>query len=278
MASEWNSLDVAQLVVAALMPLTLLGLGLIVARNNRRLDSFQHANQTVVARRHEIFKAVASKLNQLLCFLAFVGRWKEITPADVLNLKRDVDEVMYTNRLLFSDTLFVTYQAFMARLFAMYATIDGDALIRARISFDLGDRRNLPWWSASMVNMFAQDHICEPAEAQLAYDELSAAFRADLYVTELTRPLALIVRKRETEYASSTHSSRAIRISHASRAAFVRWQQSRRAKSSCISGAATASVPMTKERLCGCTRRSSRGSKASASTRRSAAPARTPPA
>ncbi len=203
MASEWNSLEIVQLASAAVVPLALLGLGLIVARNTRRLDSFQHANQTVVARRHEIFAAIAPKLNQLLCFMAFVGRWKEITPPDVLNLKRDIDEVMYTNRLLFSDTLFATYQAFMARLFAMYATIDGDALIRARISFDLGDRRNLPWWSASMAEMFAHDHICEPVEAQLAYDELSAAFREDLYVTDLSRPLPPIVRKRETGYASS---------------------------------------------------------------------------
>ena len=203
MASEWNSLEVAQLAVAALMPLTLLGIGLIVARNTRRLDSYQHANQTVVARRHEIFQEVAPKLNQLLCFMAFVGRWKEITPSDVLSLKRDVDEVMYTNRLLFSDTLFATYQAFMARYFAMYANIDGDALIRARISFDLGDRRNLHWWSASMVDMFAQDQVCEPGEAQLCYDQLSAAFREDLYVTNLMRPLPPIMRNREGDYASS---------------------------------------------------------------------------
>jgi hypothetical protein len=58
---------------------------------------------------------------------------EEIRPAEVLSLKRDVDEVIYTNRLLFSDALF--------------------ALIRARISFDLGDRRNLPGWSASMVDL-----------------------------------------------------------------------------------------------------------------------------
>jgi hypothetical protein len=204
MASEWNSLEVAQLAVAALIPLTLLGLGLIVARNTRRLDSYQHANQTVVARRHEIFQEVAPKLNQLLCFMAFVGRWKEITPADVLRLKRDVDEVMYTNRLLFSDPLFATYQAFIARFFAMYATVDGDALIRARISSDLGDRRSLHWWSASMVDMFAQDQVCEPGEAQLSYDELSAAFREDLYVTNLTRPLPPIMRKGERDYYASS--------------------------------------------------------------------------
>lgn len=84
-------LEVAQLAVAALMPSTLLGLGLIVARNTRRLDSYQHANQTVVARRHAIFQEVAPKLNQLLCFIGVRRGWKEITPAEVLSLKRDVD-------------------------------------------------------------------------------------------------------------------------------------------------------------------------------------------
>jgi hypothetical protein len=45
-----------------------------------------------------------------------------------------------------------------------------------------------------MVDMFAQDHVCEPGAAQLSYDELPAAFREDLYVTNLTRPLPPIMR------------------------------------------------------------------------------------
>jgi hypothetical protein len=40
-----------------------------------------------------------------------------------------------------------------------------------------------------MVDMFARDNVCEPGAAQLSYDELSAAFRADHA-------------KRETDYAS----------------------------------------------------------------------------
>jgi hypothetical protein len=189
MASDWTSLEVAQLAVAVLTPLALLGLGLLVARNTRRIESLQQVNQTLVAQRLKVFGEVAPKLNRLLCFVAFVGRWKEITPVNALSLKRDADEVMYTNRLLFSDTLFAAYQAFMGRFFAMYATVDGDALIGARISSRLGDRRHLPWWNAAMEDMFDQDQICEPAEAQRVYDELSAAFRADLYVTDLTQPL-----------------------------------------------------------------------------------------
>jgi hypothetical protein len=203
--SGWNSIAVAQLAVAVLTPLTVLGLGLLVSRSARRVESFQKANQAVVLRRLDVFGQVASKLNRLLCFVAFVGRWKEITPADVLALKRDVDEVMYTNRLIFSDALFAAYQAFMARLFAMYATVDGDALIRARISSNLGSRRHLPWWRPEMAAMFARDKICEPAEAQLVYDELSAAFRADLFVSDLTRPLPRLAPKAGSWHASPDH-------------------------------------------------------------------------
>ena len=153
------------------------------------MEALQHANQTVMARRVEIFSQVAPKLNRLLCFVAFVGRWKEITPQDVLDLKRDTDEVMYANRLLFSPELFTSYRGFTERLFAMYATVDGDALIRARVSSHLGDRRLLPWWRADMAAMFDDWPVCEPAEAQRLYDELSSAFRVDLYITDLTRPL-----------------------------------------------------------------------------------------
>jgi hypothetical protein len=175
MADQWDSVELARLAVAALTPLAVLGLGLIVARSTRRIEAIQYANQTVVGRRLEVFEQVAPKLNKLLCFFAFVGRWKEITPNEVLILKRDADEVMFTNRLLFSDALFGAYQAFTERFFAMFATVDGDALIRARIASSLGDRRRLPWWNPDMAAMFARQLTCEPADAQLAYDQLSAA-------------------------------------------------------------------------------------------------------
>jgi hypothetical protein len=208
MASEWNSLEVAHLAVAVLTPLAVLGLGLLVARNTRRIESLQQVNQTLVARRLEVFGEIAPKLNKLLCFMAFVGRWKEITPVNALTLKREADEVMYTNRLLFSDGLFAAYQAFMGRFFAMYATVDGDALIRARISSRFGDRRHLSWWTAAMEDMFDQDQICEPTEAQLVYNELSAAFRGDLYVTDLTQPLPQLMINTQPIVASNARPSR----------------------------------------------------------------------
>jgi hypothetical protein len=187
---KWSGVAIATLVVSALTPLAVVAIGVLVARSARRVEALQQANQTVVARRVEVFGQVASKLNRLLCFATFVGRWKEIKPADALALKRDVDEIMYPNRLLFSDTLFAAYHAFMTCLFAMYATVDGDALIKAGIVSELGDRRNQPWWQPGMAASFVSiDGTCTVPQAQQAYERLSEAFRADLYVTTLDHPL-----------------------------------------------------------------------------------------
>ena len=149
----------------------------------------------------EVFDQVSAKLNRLLCFATFVGRWKDITPKDAMTLKRDIDEVMYANRLLFSDELFAAYRSFILCLFAVYATVDRDALIRCGISSRWGDRRNQAWWEPGMTNAFCTDRETTPQEAQEAYARLAAAFRADLYVDALEPGSATSVVN-----ASSSHS------------------------------------------------------------------------
>ena len=127
MATQWNSLEIATLAVEALTPLTVAGLGIFIARASSRIEQVQWANQTVVTRRLDIFAQLAPGLNQLLCFATFVGGWKENQPRQAIALKRQLDETMYANKVLFSDPLFAAYQHFMTTLFAMYASTDADA-------------------------------------------------------------------------------------------------------------------------------------------------------
>jgi len=178
----WTGYEVATLVVTALTPVTVAGLGLFVARTGRRLERVQWANQTVISRRLEIFGQVATKLNQLLCFATFVGSWKEIEPRQAVGLKREIDEVMYANRVLFSDELFGAYREFMAALFAMYATTGADALLRAPIDSQWGDRRAMPWWEPPMEGLFSADQVSTMDDIQAAYERLSQRFRTDLYI------------------------------------------------------------------------------------------------
>jgi hypothetical protein len=184
-----TGLQIATLVVEALTPLTVAGLGVLVARASRRMEQVQWANQTVVTRRLDIFAELAPGLNQLLCFATFVGSWKEIPPKQAIAIKRQLDETMYANRVLFSDPLFEAYRQYMSTLFAMYASADADAHLRAPIECPWGDRRNMPWWDDAMANLFSSDSLVSTEDVQRAYDELARRFRADLYVTQQTQPL-----------------------------------------------------------------------------------------
>src|SRR5580658_4230650 len=188
MADSWTSVQIVTVVVDALTPLTVAGLGFYVARASRRIEQVQWANQTVVTRRLDIFAQLAPGLNQLLCFATFVGGWKEIQPHQAIATKRQLDETMYANRVLFSDQLFAAYHQFMTTLFAMYASTGADALLRAPIDSKWGDRRKLSWWDESMGGLFAAT-AASLDDIQVAHDQLSERFRADLYVTRQTEPL-----------------------------------------------------------------------------------------
>lgn len=182
-------MQIATLAVAALTPITVAGLGVLFARTSRRIEQVQWANQTVVTRRLDIFAQLAPGLNQLLCFATFVGGWKEIQPRQAIGIKRQLDETMYANRVLFSGQLFAAYHQFMTALFAMYATTDADAHLRAPIESQWGNRRKMPWWDDSMTNLFSTDNLASIDDIQAAYDQLAQRFRADLYVTRQARPL-----------------------------------------------------------------------------------------
>lgn len=189
MADSWSSVQIATVAVAALTPLTVVGLGVLLARTSRRIEHIQWANQTVVTRRLDIFAQLAPGLNQLLCFATFVGGWKELKPLDVIAIKRRLDETMYAYRVLFSEELFKAYCHFMRTLFAMWTSTDADAPLRAPIESQWGSRRSMQWWDDSMTALFSTTDPSRIDDIQDAYDQLSERFRADLYITSQNQPL-----------------------------------------------------------------------------------------
>ena len=96
---------------------------------------------------------------------------------------------MYANRMLFSDELFAAYEAYMVTLFAMYASTDADAQVRAPIAAPLGNRRNLPWWEDGLEGCFDTADPATREEIRAAYEALGQWFRADMFVTHTRRPL-----------------------------------------------------------------------------------------
>ena len=126
----WTSLEVTKLIVSGLTPLVVVGLGFWI---NRRLKDFEHlqwASQKVVEKRIEVYEEVVPLLNDLLCYFTFLGCWKELTPPDVVGIKRKLDRTMHVNAPLFPPTIMDAYQEFIALCYQTYSGWGKDALLR----------------------------------------------------------------------------------------------------------------------------------------------------
>lgn len=118
----WNSLEITKLVIQLLAPVAVAALGFYVTRIVKRMEHFQWRNQRLVEKRISIYDTLAPDLNDLLCFFTYVGAWKELTPVEVLSLKRSVDKKIYLAAPMFSPMFLVASNAFMK---TCYATFQG---------------------------------------------------------------------------------------------------------------------------------------------------------
>ena len=108
--SPWTSLEIAKLGISALTPILVLTVGIVI---NHSVKVAERSSTL----RSEIYRTVGEDLNDIYCYLMFVGNWKDLTPADIIARKRSVDKTMYTYRPLFTEELFATYKTFMHEAF-----------------------------------------------------------------------------------------------------------------------------------------------------------------
>ena len=141
----WNSLERCKLGATVATPIIVLVLGCLIWNTQR--DVIQHWEGAQAERRQEteassketdqirdfrlsIYKTVAPLLNDILTYHFYVGRWKETSPADLIEKKRHLDEVLYPHRALFTSTFFARYHTFMSQGFRSAGTSYGESSIR----------------------------------------------------------------------------------------------------------------------------------------------------
>ena len=171
--SPWTSLEKAKLAISILTPLLVLVLGIVI--NN----SVKTAERST-GLRSEIYKQIGGDLNDIYSYLAFVGGWKNLSPAEIIDRKRAVDKAMYTYKPFFSKELFATYERFMNEAFKPYGGAGQDARIRSDVSTEDGDRRRhtTKAWDPSWEDRFTKERNKE-AQRQ-AYDQFLEQLARDL--------------------------------------------------------------------------------------------------
>lgn len=172
----WNSLEVAKIFASVATPIAIAFLGYAFWSTQRGvvenwekqqvierqiLDSRERERDRLREFRLAIFKDVAPLLNDIYAYHFYIGSWKELTPTNIIEKKRHLDRLMYSNEVLFTHDFFNAYRDFMKQSFATAGNYIGESKIRTdskcRSAHWSGSPGN---WSHLFTNEDNRDKVC----------------------------------------------------------------------------------------------------------------------
>lgn len=214
--SAWNSLEICKLFVTVLTPLTVFGLGGLIwsaqqtvvqrweqekAEQRYVIESEARERERVRDLRLSIYREVAPLLDAILGYHFYVGRWKERSPAEIIEKKRQLDTLMYSHIALFSPAFFDLYREFMRKSFRTAGNHFGESRIRSqaqcrrpRTSEDPGlwlsyfthedTRRELCFAYAKLLGQLSEELLLQSLKAPLRTEAEKLSLCPPLYDVE----------------------------------------------------------------------------------------------
>jgi hypothetical protein len=169
-----NWTDVVTAVATALVPVLVLyfGVGL-----SRKVSRDQELNKV----RLQYYKTLAPQLNRLMCYITFIGTWRDDSPAAMIALKRKLDSEFYAAAPLFSDEVRKAYENLMKMSFSTFGYWGEDAQIMSSAFRRRQAWRNGKWHSKWNASFAVPDEVDLPLVAyRHAYDALLALLVKDI--------------------------------------------------------------------------------------------------
>jgi hypothetical protein len=174
------AIEIVKIATGIATPVLVAIIGFRLNRTMQGLAAAQWANQKAVEKRIAVFDDLAPLLNDLYCYLMFVGNWKELKPNEVVQKKRQLDKKFYVYAALFSPELIRVYNDFIHCCFETYISPGHDARIRTRVESPDGDRRKaLPTWETTWDGLFSE-RVSSKDDVKSAYQRLMTAFSLQL--------------------------------------------------------------------------------------------------
>jgi len=99
------------------------------------------------------------QLNSLYCYFVWVGDWKDLSPPEILSIKRRLDRLFYANRPFFSGDTLVKYEEFMEVLFKLHNEPGTNARLRTGLTSRFGSREEnyTGTWQDGWARSFAPE-------------------------------------------------------------------------------------------------------------------------
>jgi hypothetical protein len=170
-------IQIATLAVDTLVPITVVVVGLVISRHLTTLESNLALSRTLMERRSKAFDDLGPILNHIFCYATYVGRWRELTPPELRQKKREADALFASMLPLWSSEVVQDYRAFMDSCFLTFQGVGKEALLRANIVRHKQSHGS--GWKTEWDSFFAPTHN-KRADVQAKYAALLTAIGSDL--------------------------------------------------------------------------------------------------
>lgn len=167
---------VVEIIEMAVMVFILIFLVYLILRLSalfRRQDNERGTNQKILEKRIAVFDRMATKIYDILCFYLYTGNWVEITPVDVIKLKRELEKETNIYAPLFSDELIVMIQEFNRLCFITPSGWEQDVKIKSQ--YEQREEHNLEW-EDNWYRYFDTNNVVEATKMKEKYDDLMESF------------------------------------------------------------------------------------------------------
>lgn len=106
----WNSLERAKIFVGLLTPIVIVIITLSINYNINESNKNEEHNKRIFQERQNIYTKIGPLLNDIYCYIMFVGHWKQLSPFDIIERKRELDKTIYISTPYFdSASVFLKY-------------------------------------------------------------------------------------------------------------------------------------------------------------------------
>lgn len=174
-----NWIEIAKLVVSISTPLLVAGIGFVISKRLKSIEEAQWQSRKIIDKRLDLFDRIAPDLNKMFCFSMWLGYWKEISPREMIDAKRELDKVVNIYGHLLSNDFYLSYNNFIHTIFQTFTGPGKDALILSEIFGADGDRRKDAkyTWEKSYEGLFSSSDVPKKEEVRKKYNAVMAELR-----------------------------------------------------------------------------------------------------
>jgi hypothetical protein len=142
----WNSLEIAKFAASVIAPFILAFCGyliwdaqraiverreIVLREEQKAADARTKAEETLRQLRVTVYINAAPLIREVLTYHFHVGSWKELSPAEVIKMKRTLDRFVYGQDAVLSPAFASLYHNFMREAFAAAGNSQGESRIRS---------------------------------------------------------------------------------------------------------------------------------------------------